>query len=428
MYRRVFASTLRAVRNSAVKGAFSVPATVRFVSFTRTKPHVNIGTIGHVDHGKTTLTAAITKILAEEGGAKFLEYSAIDKAPEEKARGITISTAHVEYETANRHYSHVDCPGHQDYIKNMITGAAQMDGGIIVVAATDGSMPQTREHLLLARQVGVQRLVVYVNKVDAVDDPEMLELVEMEMRELLTEYGFDGDNTPVIFGSALMALQGKKPEIGKESILKLLKAVDTWIPTPQRDLEKPFLMPIDEVFSISGRGTVVSGTVERGVLKAGEEIEIIGGKDKPLTTTVTSIEMYHKTLADAEGGDTPGILLRGVKKDDVARGMVLAKPGSVKPYKKCLATIYVLTKEEGGRHTPFGENYKPQMYLRTSNVNATLSFPDTEADHSKQVMPGDNVEMILKLLYPIVMETGQRFNLRESGKTIGTGMVTRVYE
>ncbi|VEU20172.1 DEKNAAC100980 [Brettanomyces naardenensis] len=427
MYARVFANALRVARRSAFKSAFTVPA-VRFASFTRTKPHVNIGTIGHVDHGKTTLTAAITKILAEEGGAQFLDYSSIDKAPEEKARGITISTAHVEYETANRHYSHVDCPGHQDYIKNMITGAAQMDGAIIVVAATDGSMPQTREHLLLARQVGVQKLVVYVNKVDAVDDPEMLELVEMEMRELLNEYGFDGDNTPVVFGSALMALQSKKPEIGKDSIIKLLDAVDTWIPTPQRDLEKPFLMPIDEVFSISGRGTVVSGTVERGVLKSGEEIEILGGKDKPLTTTVTSIEMYHKTLTEAEGGDTPGILLRGVKKDQLARGMVLAKPGSVKSYARCLASIYILTKEEGGRHTPFGENYRPQMYLRTSNVNVTLKYPSTEPDHSKQVMPGDNVEMELELLYPIVMETGQRFNLRESGKTVGTGMITRVYE
>lgn len=303
-----------------------------------------------------------------------------------------------------------------------------MDGAIIVVAATDGAMPQTREHLLLARQVGVQKIVVYVNKVDQVDDKEMLELVEMEMRELLTEYGFDGEHTPIIFGSALMALQGKDDKIGKDSVLKLLKAVDTWIPTPKRDLEKPFLMPIDEIFSISGRGTVASGTVERGVLKPGDEVEVLGGKEKPIKTTVTSIEMYHKSLADAEAGDTPGILLRGIKKDQVGRGMVLAKPGSVKPYKKCLASIYILTKEEGGRHTPFGENYRPQMYLRTSNVNVTLKFPSTEKDHSKQVMPGDNVEMVLELLYPIVMEPGQRFNLRESGKTVGTGMITRVYE
>ncbi|KAF6007315.1 translation elongation factor Tu [Brettanomyces bruxellensis] len=402
---------------------------VRFAAtFTRNKPHVNIGTIGHVDHGKTTLTAAITKILSEKGDAKFLDYSSIDKAPEEKARGITISTAHVEYETDKRHYSHVDCPGHQDYIKNMITGAAQMDGAIIVVAATDGSMPQTREHLLLARQVGVQKVVVYVNKVDQVDDKEMLELVEMEMRDLLTEYGFDGEHTPVIFGSALMALQGKEDKIGKESVLKLLDAIDSWIPTPKRDLEKPFMMPIDEVFSISGRGTVVSGTVERGILKPGQEIEVLGGKEKPLKTTVTSIEMYHKSLGEAEAGDTPGILLRGVKKDQVTRGMVLAEPGSCKAYQKCLASIYILTKEEGGRHTPFGENYRPQMYLRTSNVNVTLKFPSTEKDHSKQVMPGDNVEMVLELLYPIVMEHGQRFNLRESGKTVGTGMITRVYD
>lgn len=426
MYSRVFANSFRAVKQNLVK---PLRTPVRFASFNRSKPHVNVGTIGHVDHGKTTLTAAITKVLASEGGAQFLDYSAIDKAPEEKARGITISSAHVEYETPNRHYSHVDCPGHRDYIKNMITGAAQMDGAIIVVAATDGSMPQTKEHLLLARQVGVQKLVVFVNKVDQVEDKEMLELVEMEMRELLTEYGFDGENTPVIFGSALLALQDKQPEIGKDQVLALLKAVDEWIPTPDRDLDKPFLMPIDEVFSISGRGTVVSGTVERGVLKKGEEVEILGGKaPKPILTTVTSIEMYHKELAEAEGGDTPGILLRGTKKDAVSRGMVLAKPGSVKTHTRALASIYVLTKEEGGRHTPFGENYKPQMYMRTSNVAVTLKFPETETDHSKQVMPGDNIEMELDTLYPLVMEVGQRFNLRESNTTIGTGMITRIYE
>ncbi|KAH3661931.1 hypothetical protein OGAPHI_006110 [Ogataea philodendri] len=397
-------------------------------TFDRSKPHVNIGTIGHVDHGKTTLTAAITKVLSQKGGANFLDYSSIDKAPEERARGITISTAHVEYETPNRHYSHVDCPGHQDYIKNMITGAAQMDGAIIVVAATDGQMPQTREHLLLARQVGVQKLVVFVNKVDTIDDPEMLELVEMEMRELLASYGFDGDETPVIMGSALCALEGKQPEIGEQAIEKLMAAVDEHIPTPVRDLEQPFLLPVDEVFSISGRGTVISGTVERGVLKKGEEIEIVGGKGAPVKTIVTGIEMYHKDLDQAMAGDTPGILLRGVKREQIQRGMIASKVGSLKPYKKFLASMYILTKEEGGRHTPFSENYKPQMFVRTTNVSVTLKFPETEEDHSKQVMPGDNVEMIVELFSPVALETGQRFNLRESGKTVGTGMITRLYE
>ncbi|OWB78024.1 hypothetical protein B5S32_g2209 [[Candida] boidinii] len=400
---------------------------IRHGSFDRSKPHVNIGTIGHVDHGKTTLTAAITKVLASKGGADFLDYAAIDKAPEERARGITISTAHVEYETEKRHYSHVDCPGHQDYIKNMITGAAQMDGAIIVVAATDGEMPQTREHLLLARQVGVQHLVVFVNKVDTIDDPEMLELVEMEMRELLASYGFDGDNTPVIMGSALCALEGKKPEIGEEAIMKLMNAVDEWIPTPERDLDQPFLMPIDEVFSISGRGTVVSGTAERGTLKKGEEVEIVGGADGALKTIVTGIEMYHKELDQAQGGDTPGILLRGIKRDQVKRGMILCRPGSVTAHTKFLASLYILTKEEGGRHTPFSENYRPQMYVRTSNVNVVLKFPEEEGvDHSQQIMPGDNVEMVCELLYPVAIEVGQRFNLRESGKTVGTGMITRL--
>ncbi|GME76290.1 unnamed protein product [Ambrosiozyma monospora] len=431
MSGRFFVNALRAFNRTAVASVpkVSPKSFVRFAgSFDRSKPHVNIGTIGHVDHGKTTLTAAITKVLAEAGGAEFLDYSSIDKAPEERARGITISTAHVEYETKNRHYSHVDCPGHQDYIKNMITGAAQMDGAIIVVAATDGQMPQTREHLLLARQVGVQHLVVFVNKVDTIDDPEMLELVEMEMRELLSSYGFDGDNTPVIMGSALCALEDKQPEIGKEAILKLMDAVDEYIPTPVRDLDQPFLLPIDEVFSISGRGTVVSGTAERGTLKKGEEVELVGGKEGSLKTTVTGIEMYHKELESAQGGDTPGILLRGIKREQVKRGMILAKPGSVKAYKKFLASIYITTKEEGGRHTPFSENYSPQMYIRTSNVNVTLKFPETEEDHSKQVAPGDNVELVCELLAPVVVEVGQRFNLRESGKTVGTGMITRVYE
>ncbi|ODV87137.1 hypothetical protein CANARDRAFT_229352 [[Candida] arabinofermentans NRRL YB-2248] len=425
-------NAFRTLSRTALTNAVAVnrcgPASfVRYASaFDRSKPHVNIGTIGHVDHGKTTLTAAITRVLSDAGGASFLDYASIDKAPEERARGITISTAHVEYETANRHYSHVDCPGHQDYIKNMITGAAQMDGAIIVVAATDGQMPQTREHLLLARQVGVQHLVVFVNKVDTIEDEEMLELVEMEMRELLSSYGFDGDNTPVIMGSALCALENKQPEIGKEAIQKLMAAVDEYIPTPVRDFDQPFLLPVDEVFSISGRGTVVSGTVERGTLKKGEEIEIVGGKGEALKTTVTGIEMYHKDLDHAQAGDTPGILLRGVKREQIKRGMILAKPGSLKAYDKFLASIYILTKEEGGRHTPFSENYRPQMYIRTSNVNVELKFPDTEEDHSKQVMPGDNVEMICELLSPVALEVGQRFNLRESGKTVGTGLITRI--
>ncbi|ODV94779.1 hypothetical protein PACTADRAFT_34533 [Pachysolen tannophilus NRRL Y-2460] len=398
-------------------------------TFDRSKPHINIGTIGHVDHGKTTLTAAITKVLATEGGANFLDYNAIDKAPEERARGITISTAHVEYETAKRHYSHVDCPGHADYIKNMITGAAQMDGAIIVVAASDGQMPQTREHLLLARQVGVQHLVVFVNKVDTIDDPEMLELVEMEMRELLTSYGFDGDNTPVIMGSALCALEGKRPEIGKDAIMKLLDAVDEHIPTPERDLEKPFLMPVEDIFSISGRGTVVTGRVERGNLKKGEEVEIVGYNDVPIKTIVTGIEMFKKELDQAMAGDNAGILLRGIKRDDIKRGMVLCKPGTVKPHKKFLASLYILTKEEGGRHSPFSENYRPQMFIRTADVTVILTFPEGEnVDHSQQILPGDNVEMQCSLLHPTPLEVGQRFNIREGGKTVGTGLITRIIE
>ncbi|KAF8005425.1 hypothetical protein HF325_000882 [Metschnikowia pulcherrima] len=404
------------------------PAFARsYAAFDRSKPHVNVGTIGHVDHGKTTLTAAITKVLADKGGASFLDYGSIDKAPEERARGITISTAHVEYETDNRHYAHVDCPGHADYIKNMITGAAQMDGAIIVVAATDGQMPQTREHLLLARQVGVQHLVVFVNKVDTIDDPEMLELVEMEMRELLSEYGFDGDETPVVMGSALCALEGREPEIGERAVTKLLAAVDEYIPTPVRDLEQPFLMPVEGVFSISGRGTVVTGRVERGTLKKGEEIEIVGDFDKPFKTTVTGIEMFKKELGSAVAGDNAGILLRGVKRDEVSRGMVLAKAGTVSSHKKLLASLYILSKEEGGRHSPFGENYKPQLFIRTTDVTGVLRFPEG-ADHSAMVSPGDNVEMEIELVKNTPIELNQRFNIREGGKTVGTGMVTRIIE
>lgn len=560
-----------------------------YAAFDRSKPHVNVGTIGHVDHGKTTLTAAITKVLAEKGGADFLDYGSIDKAPEERARGITISSAHVEYETDKRHYAHVDClsedmriltdkgylyldqvqkdfvdlkiaqynrdtkeieyvageefilkeaanhkmveftnqdgvsllvteghdmfvqtgeaphdkvkakalvneskpvnmikvaesgaqsstvlsasqeikavndyqgrvwcvrvpsglivaqrvlgesvsesviigncPGHADYIKNMITGAAQMDGAIIVVAASDGQMPQTREHLLLARQVGVQNLVVFVNKVDAVDDPEMLELVEMEMRELLTQYGFDGDNTPVIMGSALCALENKQPEIGVQSIEKLLDAVDEHIPTPQRDLEQSFVLPIEDVFSISGRGTVVTGRVERGSLKKGEEVEIVGGFDKPFKTTVTGIEMFKKDLDSAMAGDNCGILLRGVRRDQLHRGMVLAKPNTITSHTKILASLYILSKEEGGRHSPFSEHYKPQLFVRTTDVTGSLSFPPGEGvDHSQQVMPGDNVEMIIDFIRKTPIEVNQRFNIREGGRTVGTGLVTRIIE
>lgn len=409
-------------------GALNVPAR-SYAAFTRTKPHVNIGTIGHVDHGKTTLTAAITKVLSKTGGANFLDYGSIDRAPEERARGITISTAHVEYETEARHYAHVDCPGHADYIKNMITGAAQMDGAVMVVAASDGQMPQTREHLLLARQVGVQHLVVFVNKIDTIDDPEMLELVEMEMRELLTTYGFDGDNTPVVMGSALCALEDKQPEIGLEAIKKLLHEVDTHIPTPQRDLEQPFLLPVEDVFSISGRGTVVTGRVERGTLKKGEEIEIVGNFEKPFKATVTGVEMFKKELDLALAGDNCGILLRGVKRDEVSRGMVLAKPGTVKSYSKFLCSLYVLLKEEGGRHSAFGENYKPQVFLRTSDVTASFRFPEgPDADHSKMVMPGDNVEMVAELIKACPIEVNQRFNIREGGKTVGTGLITRLME
>ncbi|CDO54816.1 hypothetical protein DV451_004964 [Geotrichum candidum] len=396
-------------------------------SFDRAKPHLNIGTIGHVDHGKTTLTAAITKVLAEKGGAQFLDYSSIDKAPEERARGITITSAHVEYETDKRHYAHVDCPGHADYIKNMISGAARMDGAIIVVAASDGQMPQTREHLLLARQVGVQHIVVFVNKVDTIDDPEMLELVEMEMRDLLSSYGFDGENTPVIMGSALCALESRQPEIGEQKIMELLDAVDEYIPTPQRDMEKPFMMPLEGVFSIPGRGTVATGRVYRGLLKRGEEVEIVGFNKAPIKTTVTGIEMFKKELDQAQAGDNAGILLRGVKREDLKRGMVICKPGSVQAHTKFLASIYVLSKEEGGRHSPFGLNYRPQLFAGSADVTTVLTFPEG-VDESTQVMPGDNTEMVCELVHPTAVEKGQRFNIREGGRTVGTGLITRIIE
>jgi len=391
--------------------------------FERTKPHCNVGTIGHVDHGKTTLTAAITKILSQTGGATFVGYDEIDKAPEEKARGITINTAHVEYETANRHYAHVDCPGHADYVKNMITGAAQMDGAILVVSAADGPMPQTREHILLARQVGVPALVVYLNKADMVDDPELLELVELEVRELLSVYDFPGDDIPVITGSALKALEGDESEIGKASILKLMEAVDSYIPTPDRPIDLPFLMPIEDVFSISGRGTVVTGRVERGVVKVGEEVEIIG--IRPTTKTVcTGVEMFRKLLDQGQAGDNIGALLRGTKRDEIERGQVLAKPGSITPHTKFKAETYVLTKDEGGRHTPFFSNYRPQFYFRTTDVTGSIELPEGV----EMVMPGDNVTMTVTLIAPIAMEDGLRFAIREGGRTVGAGVVTEIIE
>ncbi|KAM4056138.1 elongation factor tu GTP binding domain-containing protein [Hirsutella rhossiliensis] len=414
-----------AIKKQSASGILNLYRT--YAVFERTKPHVNIGTIGHVDHGKTTLSAAITKRQAEKGFANFLEYGAIDKAPEERRRGITISSAHIEYSTENRHYSHVDCPGHADYIKNMITGAANMDGAIIVVAASDGQMPQTREHLLLARQVGVKRIVVFVNKVDAIDDPEMLELVEMEMRELLATYGFEGDDTPVIMGSALMALNKQKPEIGEQKIDELLKAVDEWIPTPERDLDKPFLMSVEDVFSISGRGTVVSGRVERGVLKREDEIEVVGKGTEVIKTKVTDIETFRKSCAQSQAGDNSGLLVRGIRREDIRRGMVVCKPGTVKSHSQFLASLYVLSKDEGGRHTGFRENYQPQLYLRTSDEAVNLTFPEgTEGASSKIVMPGDNVEMVVTLVHPNAIEVGQRFNIREGGRTVATGLVTRI--
>jgi elongation factor Tu len=391
--------------------------------FERTKPHCNIGTIGHVDHGKTSLTAAITKVLAEQGKAQFTAYDQIDKAPEERERGITISTAHVEYETDKRHYAHVDCPGHADYVKNMITGAAQMDGAILVVSAADGPMPQTREHILLARQVGVPALVVFLNKVDMVDDQELIDLVEMEVRELLTSYEFPGDTIPIVKGSALMALEDKKPEIGKEAILKLMQAVDEAIPQPERPIDQPFLMPIEDVFSISGRGTVVTGRIERGVVKVGEEVEIVGIRDTQ-KSTVTGVEMFRKLLDQGQAGDNVGCLLRGIDKEAVERGQVLCKPGSVKPHKKFKAEAYILTKEEGGRHTPFFTNYRPQFYFRTTDVTGVVTLPSG----TEMVMPGDNVTIDVELITPIAMEEKLRFAIREGGRTVGSGVVAKIVE
>ena len=389
--------------------------------FDRSKPHVNIGTIGHVDHGKTTLTAAITKVLAAKGGAEFMDYANIDKAPEERERGITINTSHVEYQTEKRHYAHVDCPGHADYVKNMITGAAQMDGAILVIAATDGPMAQTREHILLARQVGVPRMVVFLNKCDMVDDEELLDLVEMEVRELLTEYGFDGDNTPIIRGSALKALEGDPKYV--KAIEDLMDAVDEWIPTPERDNDKPFLMSIEDVFTITGRGTVVTGRVERGQLKLNDTVEIVGLKPTK-STVVTGIEMFRKQLDYAEAGDNAGVLLRGIDRKDVERGQVLAKPGTVHPHKKFEAQVYVLSKEEGGRHTPFFTNYRPQFYFRTTDVTGVVTLPEG----TEMVMPGDNVTMTVELIAPIAVENGTKFSIREGGHTVGAVSVTNIIE
>jgi elongation factor Tu len=391
--------------------------------FERTKPHVNVGTIGHVDHGKTTLTAAITKVMAEEGGAEFVDYANIDKAPEERERGITIATSHVEYETENRHYAHVDCPGHADYVKNMITGAAQMDGAILVCSAADGPMPQTREHILLARQVGVPALVVYMNKVDQVDDEELLELVEMEIRELLSSYDFPGDDIPIVKGSALAALEGTNDEIGKNSILELMKAVDDYIPQPERPVDQDFLMPIEDVFSISGRGTVVTGRVERGVINTGDEIEIVGIKPTQ-KTTCTGVEMFRKLLDQGQAGDNIGALLRGTKREEVERGQVLAKPGSITPHTKFSCEAYILTKEEGGRHTPFFANYRPQFYFRTTDVTGTVEL----AEGTEMVMPGDNIAMNVTLIAPIAMDEGLRFAIREGGRTVGAGVVAKIIE
>jgi len=389
--------------------------------FQRTKPHCNIGTIGHIDHGKTTLTAAITKVLAEKGGATFVPFDQIDKAPEERARGITIATAHVEYETPKRHYAHVDCPGHADYIKNMITGAAQMDGAILVVSAADGPMPQTREHVLLARQVGVPALVVYMNKVDMVDDPELLDLVELEVRELLSSYQFPGDDIPVVRGAALFALEGKNPEQGHDSVIALMEAVDNYIPQPERAKDRPFLMPIEDVFTISGRGTVVTGRVERGIVKVGDEVEIVGLR--PIVkTVVTGVEMFRKLLDQGEAGDNIGALLRGTKREEVERGQVLAAPGSITPHTRFQCEAYILTKEEGGRHTPFFGNYRPQFYFRTTDVTGTVHLPEG----TEMVMPGDNISMEIELIAPIAMDEGLRFAIREGGRTVGAGVVAKI--
>ncbi|WP_133502066.1 elongation factor Tu, partial [Cognatilysobacter terrigena] len=386
--------------------------------FERTKPHVNVGTIGHVDHGKTTLTAALTKIGAERFGGEFKGYDQIDAAPEEKARGITISTAHVEYESANRHYAHVDCPGHADYVKNMITGAAQMDGAILVCSAADGPMPQTREHILLSRQVGVPYIVVFLNKADMVDDAELLELVEMEVRELLSKYDFPGDDTPIIAGSARLALEGDQSEIGVPAIIKLVDALDTFIPEPERDIDKPFLMPVEDVFSISGRGTVVTGRIERGIIKVGDEIEIVGIRPTQ-KTTVTGVEMFRKLLDQGQAGDNAGLLLRGTKRDDVERGQVLAKPGSITPHTEFEAEVYVLSKDEGGRHTPFFKGYRPQFYFRTTDITGSITLPDGV----EMVMPGDNIKMTVSLINPVAMDEGLRFAIREGGRTVGAGVV-----
>ena len=390
--------------------------------FERTKPHLNIGTIGHVDHGKTSLTAAITKILAETTGGTAVDFANIDKAPEERARGITISTAHVEYETTARHYAHVDCPGHADYVKNMITGAAQMDGAILVVSATDGPMPQTREHILLARQVGVPAMVVFMNKVDLVDDEEILELVEMEIRELLSKYDFPGDDIPIIRGSATCALSGSNDKFGKDAVLELMKAVDDYIPQPDRPLDKPFMMPIEDVFSISGRGTVVTGRVETGIIKVGEEVEIVGIHPEVRKTTVTGVEMFRKLLDQGQAGDNVGALIRGVGREEVERGQVLCKPGSIKPHTDFSSEVYVLSKDEGGRHTPFFANYRPQFYFRTTDVTGTVELPEG----TEMVMPGDNVSLGIKLIAPIAMDLGQRFTIREGGRTVGAGVVSAI--
>ncbi|MFT3761018.1 MAG: elongation factor Tu [Pseudoxanthomonas sp.] len=389
--------------------------------FERTKPHVNVGTIGHVDHGKTTLTAALTKVGAERFGGEFKDYSSIDAAPEEKARGITISTAHVEYESPTRHYAHVDCPGHADYVKNMITGAAQMDGAILVCSAADGPMPQTREHILLSRQVGVPYIVVFLNKADMVDDAELLELVEMEVRELLSKYEFPGDDTPIIAGSARLALEGDQSEIGVPSILKLVDALDSWIPTPERDVDKPFLMPVEDVFSISGRGTVVTGRIERGIIKVGDEIEIVGIRPTQ-KTTVTGVEMFRKLLDQGQAGDNAGLLLRGTKRDEVERGQVLCKPGSITPHTEFEAEVYVLSKDEGGRHTPFFKGYRPQFYFRTTDITGAVTLPEGV----EMVMPGDNIKMVVSLINPVAMDEGLRFAIREGGRTVGAGVVAKI--
>ncbi len=390
--------------------------------FERTKPHVNIGTIGHVDHGKTTLTAAITKVLAEKGGAQFMDYNMIDKAPEERERGITINTSHVEYETAKRHYAHVDCPGHADYVKNMITGAAQMDGAILVVSAADGPMPQTREHILLARQVGVPAIVVFLNKSDQVDDPELIELVEMEVRELLRQYDYPGDEIPIVVGSALKALEGDPEQ--EANILKLMDAVDEYIPTPEHDLTKPFLMPVEDVFTITGRGTVATGRVERGVIKVGDTVEIVGLKEEKKQTVATGLEMFRKTLDQAEAGDNIGALLRGIERNEIERGQVLSKPGTIHPHTKFKGQVYVLTKEEGGRHTPFFNGYRPQFYFRTTDVTGVAELPEG----TEMVMPGDNITMDVELITPIAIEKGLRFAIREGGRTVGAGVVTEIEE